>query len=1100
MDLQQQLMEFVYGLLEEDEANELCERITSDPVVARAYAKVKLQCDLVGRAARVDAPNVAWIRPEGVDSSETSPPPTLKEPSTLAYRRLANWCVGVAASGLICLVGSTYWMSSGPPLNESTPVAFADATPVKVVLTGPSKLHAEASNPFTVRVESQAGTPISTKLNYRVYDAKGVVSWQDSASTDKSGRAQFDVEGAVARSASRLEVTPADDSPAPVLRELAADPERFVTYLRMDRPLYQPGEQLFYRSVTLSQFGLRAEREVTTSFDIVDENDAPIAGAAKVVETEYGVGSGAVALPSDLPDGKYTLLARSPDNLFREEWRDFQVRRYETPRLLKKLELARDSYTAGEQVDLDFSVERVAGKPLADVAFQVQAQLDGKSLPTSGAKTDAEGKSRVSLTLPESIERGRASVSVTVKEGENPPETITKEIPINLGKLNVDFYPEGGELAADLPSRVYFYGRDPLGKPAHIEGRVVDANDNKVADVVTTHEGRGLFSLTPAAGEQYRLMIDKPVGVTKELPLPNASSECFATLETGVGVFEANAPVAFTILQRFPVKSLLVAAYCRGAMVAQQTIEPTAYERMNDRYTTVRGELAMPAEAQGVIRLTLFDGTVSPPTPIAERLVYRRVGQRLSVQLTPNAETFVPGQSVQLDLSVRDENDVPVPAVLGIAIVDDAVLNLADDKSTRMPTYFHLLTELDSSEQFEDANFYLSDEAGSVAALDSLLGTQGWRRFTAAPATQFAQMGGDGFSRGLGGGTNDLAFLSGDPRSRYRSTAWTKDAAVPLSTSTTIEARKSALRRMSRSPRSSESSARPFASAIVIGSVGLLIMICLASLRRVGGNRLLLLGASAVALGSLLLGMLSLPMNSLRKTSVSSEVASKPVAVGAALDEVDSTIAAGEAVQMGDDQAGGYAERSMHDAEEAAMPSDAPAAAAPLESAPAMKQEIAPKTAARYGVPNAPLASDSALADAEKSSHLQMSKDKKSEPPLPETQPAKAAAPSPAPPAPNDAGGQRLAMAEQPQAFADKDENRALRREYANWFFEPRTNAQSPEQSSTTIFWHPLFIANESGTATIYFNLPQRPSSFRAIVEAHGADRLGAGELLINSQ
>ena len=37
-----QLMEFVYGLLEDDEANALCERITSDPQVARAYAKVCL--------------------------------------------------------------------------------------------------------------------------------------------------------------------------------------------------------------------------------------------------------------------------------------------------------------------------------------------------------------------------------------------------------------------------------------------------------------------------------------------------------------------------------------------------------------------------------------------------------------------------------------------------------------------------------------------------------------------------------------------------------------------------------------------------------------------------------------------------------------------------------------------------------------------------------------------------------------------------------------------------------------------------------------------------------------------------------------------------
>jgi hypothetical protein len=1093
MDLQQQLMEFVYGLFDEDEANALRERITSDPAVARAYAKVKLQCDLVGRAARIETPVVAWTRPEGDDSSDTSPQPPPLNSSTHAHRRLANWCVGVAASGLICLVGSTYWMSSRPTPSESTPVAFAAAMPVKVVLTGPSKLHAEAKNPFTVRVESQAGTPVSTTLNYRVYDAKGVVSWQDSASTDRSGLAQFDVEGAVARSASRLEITPTDDSPAPILRELAADPQRFVTYLRMDRPLYQPGEQLFYRSVTLSQFGLRAEKEVSTSFDIVDENDAPIIGAAKVVETEHGVGSGAVTLPSDLPDGKYMLLARSPDNLFREEWRDFQVRRYETPRLFKKLELARDSYTAGEQVDLDFSVERVAGKPLADVALQVQATLDGESLPASGAKTDAEGKSRVSLTLPESIERGRASVSVTVKEGDDPAETITKEIPINLGKLNVDFYPEGGELAADLPSRVYFYGRDPLGKPAHIEGRVVDANNNKVADVVTTHEGRGLFFLTPAAGEQYRLLIHKPVGVTKELPLPIASSERFATLETGAGVFEANAPVAFTISQRLPAKPLLVAAYCRGAMVAQQTIEPAAHERVNDRYATFNGELSMSAEAQGVIRLTLFDGTVSPPTPIAERLVYRRVGQRLDVQLTPDAETFVPGQSVRLNLRVHDENDVPVPAVLGIAIVDDAVLNLADDKSTRMPTYFHLLTELDSAEQFEDANFYLSDEPESVTALDSLLGTQGWRRFTAAPEAQFAQMGGDGFGGGLGGSSNDFAFLSGDPRSRYRSTAWTRDAVVPLSTSTTIEGRERAMQRMSKSGHSPLPGQRPFASAIIIGSVGLLIMICLASLRHVGGNRSLLISATAVALGSLLIGMLSLPLNTLHK---SGEVASKPIAVGGTLDEVDS-IAASEAVEMSEDPAGGSAESFMYGADQAATLSDAPAAATPLESGPAIQPEITRKAAARYGASSA---SDAAVADAERATRLPMSKEKKSEPPLPEAQPAKAAAPSPAPPAPNDAGGQRLAMAEQPQAFADKDENRALRREYANWSFEPRTNAQSPEQSSTTIFWHPLFIANESGTATIYFNLPQRPSSFRAIVEAHGADRLGAGELLINSQ
>ncbi|HUG68537.1 MAG TPA: hypothetical protein VMM76_12360, partial [Pirellulaceae bacterium] len=587
-ELHQQLMEFVYGLLEEDEANALCDRITSDPEAARAYAKVKLQCDLVGRAARIDTPKVAWIRPDEIDPPSSDLRAASSDRSAQSYRKLANWCIGAAASGLICLVASTYWLSSRVPRRESTPVAFASATPVQVVLTGPSKLHSEASNPFSIRVENQAGTPVSTTLEYRVYDVTGTVSWQNSTTTDESGVARFDVEGESARHAARLEVTAANGSPAPIVRELEAAPERFVTYLRMDRPLYQPGERLFYRSLTLSQFGLRAEKDVAASFEIVNANDEPLDGAANVVTTTQGVGSGAVALPSDLPDGKYTLIARSPDNLFREEWRDFQVRRYKPPLLLKKLELARDSYTLGDQV-------------------------------------------------------------------------------------NVDFYPEGGDLAAGLPSRVYFHGRDPLGKPTHVEGRIVDSNGAVMTDVVTSHEGRGLFSFTPAAGERYRLMIDKPVGVTNEVPLPVASSERFAMLETGEGVFAASAPVTFALYQRTPTKPLLVAAYCRGAMVAQQTIDPGDYDIENAEYATFRGELGLPAEAQGVIRLTVFDGTLTPPVPIAERLVYRRVGQQLAVRFAPDTETFDPGQSVQLDLEVRDERDAPVPAVLGIAIVDDAV-------------------------------------------------------------------------------------------------------------------------------------------------------------------------------------------------------------------------------------------------------------------------------------------------------------------------------------------------------------------------------------------------------------------------------------------
>ena len=83
-----------------------------------------------------------------------------------------------------------------------------------------------------------------------------------------------------------------------------------------------------------------------------------------------------------------------------------------------------------------------------------------------------------------------------------------------------------------------------------------------------------------------------------------------------------------------------------------------------------------------------------------------------------------------MSLLVTDENNKPVPAaVLGVAVVDDALLNLADDDTPRMTTHFLLTSEIEKPEDLEDADFYLGDDPKAAAALDLLLGTQGWRRF-----------------------------------------------------------------------------------------------------------------------------------------------------------------------------------------------------------------------------------------------------------------------------------------------------------------------------------------------------------------------------------
>ena len=68
-------------------------------------------------------------------------------------------------------------------------------------------------------------------------------------------------------------------------------------------------------------------------------------------------------------------------------------------------------------------------------------------------------------------------------------------------------YPEGGDLIAGLPCRVYIEALTPAKKPADLKGIIVDSKGNEIAAFRTEHEGRGRFELPPAKGEPYTLTI-----------------------------------------------------------------------------------------------------------------------------------------------------------------------------------------------------------------------------------------------------------------------------------------------------------------------------------------------------------------------------------------------------------------------------------------------------------------------------------------------------------------------------------------------------------------------------------------------------------------
>ena len=633
-DLQQQLFEFIYGLLPEEEAARLNQRITSEPEVARAYAKAKQESDLLAKAAQLHAPPIRLAKSSEMKGKEVQQAKEVAVSASDTPSAL-KWVVGLAAAALLCVTAYYAFSPNSPWRDEATASVRQDAAAahLRMVVTAPAEFTAGAPGSFSVATTSVDRRPLSAKVLYALYSPDtGEKLVADEAETGDDGRATISLPPDKLITGARLEVeAQRGEETVRMTTRVQVEEIRYATQLTTDKPLYQPGEAVRYRSLTLTRFGLQSDRELPVSFRLLDPAGGTVPGSEQIGYTKHGVASGEFVIPPHFSGGTYTLVASSAadEAEFPEEQRDIFVRKYRLPRLKKELEFTRDSYAPGAEVVADFLAQRAEGGAAGNASLVVSATVDGETVHSESVKSHPDGTFRVQFSLPEEIEIGEGTLAIVVDDGGNR-ETIAKSIPINLGKIEVDFYPEGGELIAGLENRVYFYGHDPSGKPVDIQqGRIVDSEGNEVARLSTYHEGRGVFRFKPSAQETYRLEITEPADVQLQGKLPAATSRRHVVMNTGTGVFADGEPIELDILATKPDIPLVITAVCRGTQVAQREFETAKVANVNKKDSAAsRVTFDLPPEVSGVVRLTVFDYTTNLFMPFAEGLVFRRQEKR----------------------------------------------------------------------------------------------------------------------------------------------------------------------------------------------------------------------------------------------------------------------------------------------------------------------------------------------------------------------------------------------------------------------------------------------------------------------------------------
>lgn len=485
-------------------------------------------------------------------------------------------------------------------------------------------------------------------------------------------------------------------------------------YVQTDKPLYKPGETIWFRAWDLNARFLVAQNQYITC-QLVSPKGAVV--LEKMVNTQDGVVTNDFEIPAEVQGGEYLLRLNSVMGTVEEK--PVIVSTYEAPRLKKKLEFVRKAYGAGDTVSATLELKRPTGEPLKNKAITAAIRLDGVDLPSVKANTNNDGGALVKFALPSSISTGDGLLTILVEDG-GVTESISKRIPIIVDKMQLSFFPEGGQLVEGLAGRVYFEAKNPLGKPADVEGNILDDKNNVVATFKSHKEGLGRVAFTPATGRQYRAEITKPLGIKEKYDLPVVMKDgcVLRSYDDLDGQLEA---LRVSVQCNKSQKVLVVAA------MRDQVLDAGTYQIEAGKPTVVylKPEKAELLRAQGIARITVFDESKQP---LAERLVYRQRRSLLDVKVTAAKDQYGPRDQVVLNIETKDPQGKPVPADLALSVVDDTVISFADDKTGHMLSRVFLENEVPGKVEEPNNYFDLTDDK-SALAMDLLMGTRGYTRF-----------------------------------------------------------------------------------------------------------------------------------------------------------------------------------------------------------------------------------------------------------------------------------------------------------------------------------------------------------------------------------
>jgi hypothetical protein len=334
------------------------------------------------------------------------------------------------------------------------------------------------------------------------------------------------------------------------------------------------------------------------------------------------------------------------------------------------------------------------------------------------------GSAAGEMELPAAIKPGTYILSAYTLWMLNFPQFISRQkIKIyNAGKaeaaakanqkataqVSLQFFPEGGQMITGLTSKLAFKTQDQWKRPLTGSGKIVNSKNEAVASFKTEHDGMGMVSFIPEAGETYSATLDDN-RTSKRFALPAVYAE-------GINLVadNSNETKTFVKLERGEKNK---DAYNNLLLVAQQNYEVVYMAKINFDEGEDAVAISKKSLKPGIMHITVFDNlgkimaarsvfisNYSPPPLLKANVTPARRGKN----------------TVSIDLSAFAMPDVSV-----------SISNAAAETSPRENNIFStLLLASDVPAAINaPAHYFTGKDSNTLQQLDMLMIIHGWSRF-----------------------------------------------------------------------------------------------------------------------------------------------------------------------------------------------------------------------------------------------------------------------------------------------------------------------------------------------------------------------------------